>query len=173
MCASETILTPMQSARLGTDAQKIKKEMFQFKNNKYADLAVRSINGESIQKDINEKKNNKKNKNNDNNNKDENCDDDNNVEIIKSEQDLHQSIAFLNDKDISLCIFKIGFGKGNSNPVTDSTSFFKPNKDQDQAGDDVTYTNGIVHSSKIFVFFSHILRFRVSYYLVSEHMLTD
>ena len=152
MCASETILTPVQSARLGADAQKIKKEMLKFKNDKYTDLVAKNINGDSNQNGINEKRNNEKYKNNDNNNKDEICDCDNNIEVIKNEHDLHQSIAFLEEMDISLCIFKIGFGKGNSNPVTDSTSFFKPNKDQDQAGDDVTYTNGIVHSSKIFHF---------------------
>ena len=161
MCASETILTPVQSARLGTDAKKIKKEIFRFKNNKYEEF-IRidncSSNSDNNTNGISEnKKNNNSNNNNNNNNKtndeDENCYVNSNDETTKNKHDLHQSIALLEDMDISLCIFKIGFGKGNSNPVTDSTSFFKPNKDQDQAGDDVTYTNGIVHSSKNFYFY--------------------
>jgi hypothetical protein len=61
--------------------------------------------------------------------------------------DLRLKISELKEEDVFCRIFKMGFGKGKKNPVTDSTSFYRPNKNQ-ETGQDVTYAEGIVHPSK-------------------------
>ena len=85
--------------------------------------------------------------------------------ITNKNNEIHTAISLLTESDMFCRIFKIGFGKGDKNPVTDSTSFFKP---RTLADGTVTYTSGIVQSSEIhrklfhfsFSFFIFIFYFR-------------
>ena len=141
MCASETILTPAQSTKIGLDAGRIKDELLKFQliRDKRDNKDLSSSNSDGNGED-----NSSSNSTYDNNNINNN----NNGPIRGSSQNTAIDIVPLQEKDLYIRIFKIGFGQGTSNPVTDSTTFFRPNKDQHQVGQDVTYTSGIVQSSK-------------------------
>ena len=121
VCASETILDPNQSKKIGTDSKKIINEIIKLRNKKYFVFEC-------------EKSDKIKNKNN-----------------LNISIELRKQIEIIKNTDIFCRIFKIGFGNGNKNPVTDSTSFFKPNKEDFNDKNGVTYTSGIVQSSKYYV----------------------
>ena len=121
VCASETILDPNQSKKIGTDSKKIINEIIKLRNKKYYVFEC-------------EKSDKIKNKNN-----------------LNISIELRKQIEIIQNTDIFCRIFKIGFGNGNKNPVTDSTSFFKPNKEDFNDKNGVTYTSGIVQSSKYYV----------------------
>ena len=61
---------------------------------------------------------------------------------------LIDRIISLKDDDIFCRMIKMGFGKGKLNPVTDSTSFYQPQKNA-RTDSDVTYAEGVVHPSEL------------------------
>jgi hypothetical protein len=147
VCASETLLSPQDCKILGTNPSRIKEEILQFKRKNYTKKADMKI------------ENNHSNKGNEGSEYSENC------QKLKSSHNgglktsdeaetlLYDQISKLEEKDIFCRVFKMGFGKGKENPVTNSTSFFRPDKITEKdletnAGTSVTYTEGIVHPSK-------------------------
>lgn len=149
VCASETLLSPKDCKILGTNSSKIKEEILKFKKKNYENKGrEESDNNEGL-----DNFNNKSNKLkilhcNDSKHDNKNSD----AELL-----LYNQISKLEDKDIFCRVFKMGFGKGKENPVTASTSFFKPDKNTDMNTDSdsnvlgstssVTYTEGIVNPS--------------------------
>ena len=138
VCASETLLSPNDCKILGTNSSRIKEEILIFKRKNYEnnDLEVDKIGHENSDESFKSKL--------------LNCDDvkpNSEAELL-----LNDQICKLEAKDIFCRVFKMGFGKGKENPVTASTSFFRPVKNMEidsdtNIGGNVTYTEGIVHSS--------------------------
>lgn len=146
MCASETLLSPQDCKILGTNPSRIKDEILLFKGKNYKKKEDLKI------------ENNKGNKGNECSEYSENCQKlkSSHNDGVKTSDDaeslLYDQISNLEDKDIFCRVFKMGFGKGKENPVTNSTSFFRPDKITEKdletnAGTSVTYTEGIVHPS--------------------------
>ena len=147
VCASETLLSPQDCKILGTNPSRIKEEILQFKRKNYTkkeDMRIENKGNESSEYSENCRK--LKSSHNDS------------VKTSdEAESLLYDQISNLEDKDIFCRVFKMGFGKGNENPVTNSTSFFRPDKVTEKdletnAGTSVTYTEGIVHPSKFLNF---------------------
>ena len=149
MCASETLLSPQDCKILGTNSSRIKEEILKFKKKNFGNDNRRNQKiDENLSLDNFDNKSNKLKL----------------FHIIDSKHDinnagllLYDQISKLEDKDIFCRVFKMGFGKGKENPVTASTSFFKPDKNTDFNSDSdtnvpgstssVTYTEGIVNPS--------------------------
>lgn len=149
MCASETLLSPQDCKILGTNSSRIKEEILKFKKKNFENDNRRNQKiDENLSLDNFDNKSNKLKL----------------LHIIDSKHDinnagllLYDQISKLEDKDIFCRVFKMGFGKGKENPVTASTSFFKPDKNTDFNSDSdtnvpgstssVTYTEGIVNPS--------------------------
>jgi hypothetical protein len=141
VCATETLLSPHECENLGSIPGIIKEEILDFKMKNYRS-SMSSSNGNSSSSCKQKAK----------------LESEDNLSVIDAHTnaelelnlkhiDLRMKISELKGEDIFCRIFKMGFGKGKKNPVTDSTSFYRPNKNQ-ETGEDVTYAEGIVHPSK-------------------------
>jgi hypothetical protein len=146
VCASETLLSPQDCKILGTNPSRINEEILLFKRKHYKkkeDMKIENNNGY------------KSNECSDNSDKcqklkSSHCDGVNTSD--EAESLFYDQISNLEEKDIFCRVFKMGFGKGKENPVTNSTSFFRPDKITEKdletnAGSSLTYTEGIVHPS--------------------------
>lgn len=132
MCATEALLSPQECENLGSIPAKIKEEILDFKRNNFPGTNSSSSKSKS-----------RKLSNECEGQEDTSSDSNSNL----NHSDLSGMISQLKEEDIFCRIFKMGFGKGKNNPVTDSTSFYRPNKNQ-EAEQDVTYAEGIVQPSK-------------------------
>ena len=168
MCASETLLSPQDCKILGTNPSRIKEEILLFKRKNYQKKGDFKIQNSG-------KKDDKDNENSDNWNSQKlqssHCDGEKTSDDVETLS--YDQIANLEDVDIFCRVFKMGFGKGKENPVTNSTSFFRPDKitEKDFAGSSVTYTEGIVHPStliKNFILSALILHFAKHGSLISS-----
>ena len=143
MCATETLLSPHECENLGSIPGIIKEEILDFKMKNYIS-SMSNSNGNSNSSSSCKLKAKLESEENlraiDAHTNAE-------LELNSKHIDLRMKISELKGEDIFCRIFKMGFGKGKKNPVTDSTSFYRPNKNQ-ETGQDVTYAEGIVHPSK-------------------------
>jgi hypothetical protein len=131
VCATETLLSPQECENLGSIPGKIKEEILDFKLKNYKSSIISNRSSSSC-----------KSKSKLRSEMDKRA-----FEPNSNHSDLRLKISELKEEDVFCRIFKMGFGKGKKNPVTDSTSFYRPNKNQ-ETGQDVTYAEGIVHPSK-------------------------
>jgi hypothetical protein len=134
VCATETLLSPQECENLGSIPGKIKEEILDFKLKHYKRSSSIGSSSSSSYKSKSKSKLSSEM-------------DIRVTEPSSNHSDLSVMISELKAEDIFCRIFKMGFGKGKKNPVTDSTSFYRPNKNQEM-GQDVTYAEGIVHPSK-------------------------
>ena len=137
VCASELLLSPEDHKNLGSDSDLVKKEILEFKKRYY--VSHSATTNESIKMEMQSEVKSAVTKSN--------------SETVNGNTDspttvLIDRIISLKDDDIFCRMIKMGFGKGKLNPVTDSTSFYQPQKNA-HTDSDVTYAEGIVHPSEL------------------------